>query len=91
MELWSNDPSSLIKQAKMYETVADACFELNLEYGKPVCDSIVVWGLADNSTWLYYVFDDPGYPLLFSRWGEPKPSYYAMLTSYFKYLSALTK
>ncbi|WP_448543784.1 endo-1,4-beta-xylanase [Roseiflexus sp.] len=85
MELWTNNPQSLLQQAEIYNSVVRACFELNLEYKKPVCDSIVVWGLTDNSTWLYYITDKPGYPLLFDSKGKPKLSYYSILKSYLEY------
>jgi endo-1,4-beta-xylanase len=59
----------LVKQAEIYRFVLEAC----LESGE--CNSISVWGLNDEESWMLSQGGES--PLLFSN-DKPKPAYYAI-------------
>jgi GH35 family endo-1,4-beta-xylanase len=68
-------PDRFEVQAERYRRVVEACLAV------PECDTIIVWGISDEHTWLNW-FDlltgpDPD-PLLFDDFLQPKPAYFAV-------------
>lgn len=69
-------------QAEAYKSI----FEICREYGDMI-DSVTLWGVADDNTWLsnsntagggQTVGKRQDHPLLFDIWREEKPAYYAV-------------
>jgi endo-1,4-beta-xylanase len=63
----------LIVQAQLYRWVFAVCLN------NPSCGVFVVWGLADNYSWLITVKGLPDAPLLFDNNYQSKPAYFGIL------------
>ena len=84
-DVFNDDLSTKLKKASIYRTIVEACFEINAEFGYPVVDSIVTWGIKNDESWQYYVKGpDFGYPLYFDKDFNPEPAYYEMLSVFYK-------
>jgi len=70
-----NDEEKLRKQAEIYKMVAEVALE------SKNCDSITVWGLNDEGSWMNSVGGKS--PLLFSN-GRPKPSFQSVFDVFSK-------
>lgn len=84
-DVFNDDLTTKLKKATIYRTVVEACFEINAEFGYPVVDSIVTWGIKNDKSWQYYVKGpDFGYPLYFDKDFNPEQAYYEMLSVFYK-------
>jgi endo-1,4-beta-xylanase len=63
----------LNRQAEIYQDVLRVCLEA------PNCTALVMWGLADQYSWIPYFFPDWGSALIFEDLNTPKPAYYAIV------------
>jgi endo-1,4-beta-xylanase len=65
-------------QTRLYRELFDM---FRQKHGEGKLDMVVVWGLADEHTWLNYhpIHDRTDYPLLFDYNYEPKDAYWALI------------
>ncbi|MGB9882869.1 MAG: endo-1,4-beta-xylanase, partial [Methanomassiliicoccales archaeon] len=88
-DVFNDDLPTKLRKSSMYRTIVEACFEINAEFGYPVVDSIVTWGIKNDESWQYYVTgSDFGYPLYFDKDFNPEPAYYEMLGVFYKNVHA---
>ena len=66
-------PEELSHQAEIYRMVFEACLSA------ANCDTVVMWGVNDRSSWIPYFYDSWGSPLILDDNYEPKPAYRAIL------------
>ncbi len=59
-------------QARIYQNMTTVCLR------SPACTSIVVWGVADQYSWIPWWTNHPDEPLLFDRAYARKPAYYGI-------------
>ncbi|HSO27568.1 MAG TPA: endo-1,4-beta-xylanase, partial [Anaerolineales bacterium] len=59
----------LAAQAELYGLIAAGCL------AAPNCDTLVVWGLTDDKSWISGYTGKPDAPVLFDAAYQPKPAY----------------
>ena len=63
----------LTAQAEIYQTMLEVCLAAEK------CTGFVVWGIADDQSWIPHVFNRPDSPLLFDKNYRPKYAYYRLI------------
>jgi endo-1,4-beta-xylanase len=66
-------PEKLAHQAEIYRAMLKACLSA------PDCDTFVLWGVNDGSSWIPYFYPEWGSPLILDDAFEPKPAYWALV------------
>ena len=66
-------PENLAHQAEIYQTLMEICLSA------PNCDTFVLWGVSDHNSWIKYVSEEWGSPLILDDAYTPKPAYWALV------------
>ena len=66
-------PENLAHQAEIYQALMEVCLSA------PNCDTFVMWGVSDRNSWINYVHEEWGSPLILDEAYAPKPAYWALV------------